>query len=407
VDLKISAKNKNIQTDVNLPASKSISNRLLIIQALSDNNITLQNISDSDDTKVMLEAFASDKKEINIGHAGTSMRFLTAYYAATGQNKIMTGSERMKNRPIAELVNALNQLGAGITYLDKAGFPPIETSGNFLSGNKISINGSISSQYITALLLIAPTLTEGLTIEITGDLISSSYVALTLGLMQQWGIKSTWKDNRIIIPNQKYSGNDFFIESDWSGASYWYEIAALADTSNIRINGVTPDSLQGDAAISDIFQKLGLKTTFENNAAIISKSNKLPNFFEFDFINNPDVVQTLVVTLCLLEIPFRISGAQTLRIKETDRIAALQKEMAKMGFVIEETEPGVLIWDKKKCTPDTNIIIETYKDHRMALAFAPAALKIGDITIADSGVVSKSYPEYWQHLKQAGFEIIS
>jgi 3-phosphoshikimate 1-carboxyvinyltransferase len=395
----------DIKATITLPTSKSISNRLLIMQALAKKHFQLFNLSDSDDTQVMLEAFKSVDSEINIGHAGTSMRFLTAYYAATGQNKIITGSGRMKNRPIHELVNALNQLGADIKYAEKTGFPPVVTSGKILTGNNLEINGSISSQFITALLLVAPTLSQGLTIHITGTLISSSYVSLTLGLMENFGIKSLWKDNMIHIEPQEYRGKDMTVEADWSGASYWYEIAALSDSAELKIHGLSENSLQGDAAVAKIFEKIGITTEFSDNIAFIKKEKTNSSFFEFNFIDNPDLVQTLVVTLCLLGIPFRISGAYTLRIKETDRITALQNEMNKLGYTIQEPQKGTLTWDGNKSEPNNQISIETYKDHRMALAFAPAALKIKNIHILDAGVVSKSYPNYWNDLGIAGFEI--
>ncbi len=395
----------SLSLTVDLPASKSISNRLLIIRALSENNFEIKNISDSDDTNVMLKAFSENKEIVDIHHAGTSMRFLTAYFAAIGQKKTITGSDRMKNRPIKELVNALNQLGANITYAEKEGYPPVITSGKPLAGSHITINGSISSQYITALLLIAPVLPIGLTIDITGKLMSSSYVALTLGLMKQFGVNATWEGNSIYVPHQSYKGTEASVEGDWSGASYWYEISALSNNADITIQGLTENSLQGDAALAKIYTKLGVTTTYEKNAVRLTKCAVTSERFEYDFINNPDSVQTAVVTLCLLGIPFTIKGAETLRIKETDRIAALQVEMKKLGFVIDEPRPGTLSWDGQTCEPQKQIAIDTYNDHRMALAFAPAALRFKNITINDAMVVTKSYPKYWEHLKMAGFEI--
>ena len=394
-----------IKAEINLPTSKSISNRLLIIQALAANSFQIKNLSDSDDTEVMLKAFASGNEVVDIHHAGTSMRFLTAYYAATSQKKTITGSERMKNRPIKELVNGLNQLGANIRYAEKEGYPPVVTSGQPLSGNVLSINGNISSQYITALLLVAPTLPQGLTIKIEGELISSSYLKMTLRLMKQYNISVTWENNTIYIPNQKYQGTDCIVEGDWSGASYWYEISALSDNAEIKIHGLTQNSLQGDSALVGMFEKIGVKTEFGDNFITLSKFPIKEKFFEYDFINNPDMVQTLVVTLCLLNIPFRISGADTLRIKETDRIAALQAEMKKLGFSITEPEKGVLAWDGKFNEPIESISIDTYNDHRMALSFAPAAIKTGKIVINNAEVVSKSYPSFWSDLKKAGFDI--
>jgi 3-phosphoshikimate 1-carboxyvinyltransferase len=397
---------QKIHGEITLPSSKSISNRLLIIKALASDSFRIENLSDSDDTRVMTEAFKKNEDLISIGHAGTSMRFLTAYYAATCQKKIITGSERMKNRPIRELVDGLNQLGADISYLEKEGFPPIQTSGNQLQGNSISISGNISSQFITALLLIAPVLPKGLTINIKDKLISSSYVHLTLQLMKLFGVNSNWTNNKISIEPQPYKGSDISVEADWSGASYWYEIAALANEADIVIQGLSANSLQGDAACAQIFEKLGIQSKFfTDNSVRLTKAKCDLQFFEFDFLNNPDLVQTLVVTLCLSKIPFKISGADTLRVKETDRIAALQKEMLKMGYRIKETAPGVLAWDGEQSEPEKHIIIDTYKDHRMALAFAPAAIIMRNVVINDATVITKSYPNYWEDLAKVGFEI--
>ncbi|HEX2936812.1 MAG TPA: 3-phosphoshikimate 1-carboxyvinyltransferase [Bacteroidales bacterium] len=395
----------SLSLTVDLPASKSISNRMLIIRALTENNFEIKNISDSDDTNVMLKAFAEDKEIVDIHHAGTSMRFLTAYFAATGQKKTITGSDRMKNRPIKELVNALNQLGANVTYAEKEGYPPVITSGKALTGDRITINGSISSQYITALLLVAPVLPNGLNVEIVGKLMSSSYVALTLGLMKQFGVNASWEGNVIRVPHQKYLGNEAFVEGDWSGASYWYEMVALSKEADITINGLTGNSLQGDSALANIYEGLGVKTSYKSNAVRLTKCAVIAKKLEYDFIDNPDSVQTAVVTSCLLGIPFTITGAETLRIKETDRIAALQIEMKKLGFIIEEPRPGTLSWEGQTCEPQKQIAIDTYKDHRMALAFAPAAMRFKNLTINDAMVVTKSYPKYWEHLEMAGFEI--
>jgi len=311
----------------------------------------------------------------------------------------------MKNRPIRELVNGLNQLGADIIYLEKEGFPPLQTSGKPLKGSKIEIDGSISSQFITALLLVAPAMPEGLSVHITGKLISSSYVKLTLELMKCFGIEYQWDNNVICIASQTYQGGDLAVEADWSAASYWYQIAALADDANLIIHGLSSHSLQGDAAVVGLFEQLGVRSNFVDNAVLLRKESCSLKFFEFDFINNPDLVQTFVVTLCLMGIPFKISGAETLRIKETDRIAALQTEMGKLGFKINETSEGVLQWDGIHTEPGKYITIDTYKDHRMALAFAPAALKLGQIVINDAMVVTKSYPGFWDDLSVAGFDV--
>ncbi len=401
----LNCNNSEINGEIVLPASKSINNRLLIIRALSGKNFVINNLSDSDDCKVMLNALQNKESLIDIGHAGTSMRFLTAFYAATAQLKVITGSERMKNRPIRELVDGLNQLGANITYVEKEGYPPVRTSGKKLTGNQLYINGGISSQFITALMLVAPSLAHGLTIHITGKLISSSYILLTLQLMKSFGVDAIWEGQSITILPQIYRKHDCTVEADWSAASYWYEIAALAEKADIVIHGLSHNSFQGDSALALLFEKLGIRSEFLNNAVRLTKTETQTSFFEFDFINNPDLVQTFVVALCLKNIPFRISGADTLRIKETDRIAALQTEMAKFGFNIQEPTAGVLIWDGKKVTTNKLLFIDTYKDHRMALAFAPATLYYKNLVINDAMVVTKSYPNYWGDLRSVGFEV--
>ena len=401
----LNCNNSEIKGEIALPASKSINNRLLIIRALSGKNFVINNLSDSDDCKVMLNALQNKESLIDIGHAGTSMRFLTAFYAATAQSKIITGSERMKNRPIRELVDGLNQLGANITYVEKEGYPPVRTSGKELTGNQLHINGGISSQFITALMLVAPSLPNGLTIHISGKLISSSYVLLTLQLMKSFGVDAIWEDQSITIAPQLYRGHDCTVEADWSAASYWYEIASLAEKADIVIHGLSHNSFQGDSTLALLFEKLGVRSEFLNNAVRLTKTVTQTSFFEFDFINNPDLVQTFVVALCLKNIPFSISGADTLRIKETDRIAALQTEMAKFGFSIKEPTAGVLTWDGKQDKASKHLFIDTYMDHRMALAFAPAAMHYKNLVINDAMVVTKSYPNYWEDLKSVGFEV--
>ena len=394
-----------------IPASKSISNRLLIMYALAGLDFPEQGLSDSDDTAVMLRALRDNPQEVNIGHAGTSMRFLTAYFTATGQSKIITGSERMKNRPIRPLVEALNQLGADIRYAEKEGFPPVVTSGRPLTGNSVRIEGSVSSQFITALLLIAPTLPDGLRVEITGTLMSGSYVDMTLSLMQQAGIACRRDLNTILIPRATYQPQNATPEADWSGASYWYELAALAPDADILLPGLSDHSVQGDSVVARLFEGLGVHTTFTPQGARLCKADVTCRHFTHHFTDCPDIVQTLAVTLCLKGIPFRLEGAQTLRVKETDRIAALQNELKKLGYTITEPEPGVLEWDGITAIDavpagPAPISIATYQDHRMALAFAPAAIRFPGLTIEEAGVVSKSYPTFWDDLRKAGFETI-
>jgi len=394
-----------LQGKVNLPSSKSISNRLLIIRALSPKDFPLAGLSDSDDTQALQQGLQSASDLIDIGHAGTSMRFLTAYFAATGQVKTVTGSERMKNRPMNDLADALNQLGADVAYLEKQGYPPVQTSGKPLSGNSIEINGNVSSQFISAMLLIAPTLPDGLTIQIKGEPVSASYIKMTLGLMQQAGVCSTCENNTITVARQDYRSEGMCVERDWSAASYWYQMAALADDAELLLEGVTDKSLQGDAMILQMARSLGIKTEFTVEGALLTKQRNLCPTMELDFTNTPDIVQTMAVTCCLNNISFRFSGAQTLRIKETDRIAALHNELLKLGYCIKETEPGVIEWNGERTEPQNPICISTYNDHRMAMAFAPAAIHFPGLQIEDPEVVSKSYPNYWNDLKSLGVEI--
>ncbi|MDR1666261.1 MAG: 3-phosphoshikimate 1-carboxyvinyltransferase [Bacteroidales bacterium] len=397
---------KDILTgEIELPLSKSISNRLLMIRSLSGSRLDTDGLSDSDDTRVMAEGLKTAAEVIDIGHAGTSMRFLTAYFAATARAKTVTGSERMKERPIRDLVDALNQLDAGIQYLENTGYPPVRTSGRPLSGKTLHINGDISSQFVTALLLIAPTLPDGLTVCICGDLVSTSYVRMTLGLMRQAGVESLWTGQQITVAAQSYHPSGIGCEHDWSAASYWYECAALSAKVSILLKGVTADSLQGDAAAASLFKRLGVETRYISGGALLTKGTEQPTYFDFDFINAPDIVQTLAVCLCLKNIPFRFSGVRTLRVKETDRIAALRNELLKLGFILSAPHPDIIEWNGEKQPPQKEITIATYHDHRMAMAFAPAAMIFPGIRIENPGVVSKSYPNFWKDLATAGFSI--
>ena len=393
---------EKLQGKVNLPSSKSISNRLLVIRALSPGGFPLARLSDSDDTQALQRGLQSSSDVIDIGHAGTSMRFLTAYFAATGWAKTITGSERMKNRPISDLVDALNQLGAGIVYFGKQGCPPVRTSGKPLSGNSIEISGNLSSQFISAMLLVAPTLPDGLTIWIKGEPVSVSYIKMTLGLMQQAGVRTTWENNVIAVVRQDYHSEGICVERDWSAASYWYQMAALSADAELLLEGVIGKSLQGDAVISQMACSFGVKTAFTPEGALLTKHNNACSMLNLDFINTPDLAQTMAVTCCLNNTRFRFSGVQTLRVKETDRIAALQNELLKLGYCIEATEPGVIEWNGKRSEPQRQPCISTYHDHRMAMAFAPAAILFPGLQIENPEVVSKSYPNFWNDLKKIG-----
>jgi 3-phosphoshikimate 1-carboxyvinyltransferase len=392
---------------IHLPTSKSISNRLLIMSSLSGNRLIPKGLSESDDTVAMKKILQSSSPEHNVGHAGTAMRFLTAYFACKPGEVILTGSERMKNRPIGILVDLLKELGARIDYLGKEGFPPLRISGGKLKGGKRVINSEVSSQYISALLLIAPCLPGGLELVLKGNMVSASYINLTLQLMNRAGIRYTWNKNDIKIEEGNYLSGLFEVEPDWTAASYWFEMTALAKKADIFIPGLTPDSLQGDSALVVIFERLGVRTAFEENGINLLKTKTFPDFFEYDFTLNPDLVQTIIPTCVLKNIPFRFTGTQTLRIKETDRILALHDEMKKFGVQLDYSDSGDWVsWDgKSHFSSKETVLINTYDDHRMAMGFAPICLKTGEIGITDPMVVTKSYPGYWDDLRKCGFEV--
>ncbi len=390
--------------DIQLPASKSISNRALILNALAYSDLPVRNLSDSDDTQVLFRALNSDGKHFDIGAAGTSMRFLTAFLSKIIGEWTITGSERMKQRPIKLLVEALNSLGAKIEYIEKEGFPPLRIFGSALKGGEITLDGGISSQYISALLMIAPTMQEGLKISLTGNIISKPYINLTLQMMSEFGVKSYWKENTITIPPQIYQPAACVVESDWSAASYWYEMLLLCGKGEIFLRGLHKNSFQGDAKIAGLFAKMGVKTTCKKDGVLLSLNGISVPKLNYNFVDEPDMAQTFVVTCCLQNIPFHFSGLQSLKIKETDRIAALIREMQKLGYEVEETADSVLEWQGKRCPRADKIVIDTYEDHRMAMAFAPAAFKT-EIAINNPQVVSKSYPAFWDDLQKAGFEL--
>jgi 3-phosphoshikimate 1-carboxyvinyltransferase len=405
---EVSIKNKIVKATINLPSSKSISNRALIINALSYNPYPLQNLSDSDDSMVLSAALNSNSHKFDIGHAGTAMRFLTAFLAKIVGEWEVTGSERMQQRPISILVDALNSIGAQITYLKNEGFPPLKIMGSNLTGKTIELDGSVSSQYISALLLIAPTVRNGLTLKLKGDITSRSYIDLTLKLMAKFGIQYRWEGNEIAVPEQNYFPREFTVEADWSGASYWYEILSLCVSGEILLNNLELKSLQGDANIADWFIQFGVTSIQKKDGVLLTKTENIsPEKLVHDFIDNPDVAQTMACLCVAKKIPFHFSGLKTLKIKETDRISALQNELAKFGAKLTEPVAGELAWNgtiELKRVTETPLI-ETYHDHRMALAFAPMALAGKQIKINDPLVVTKSYPQFWNDLKNAGFKI--
>jgi len=399
----------HITGEVILPASKSISNRALAINMLAGNAKTPVNLSDCDDTRVMLKWLNDRPSTIDIGAAGTAMRFSTALLAVTEGSHIITGSERMKKRPIGILVNALRQLGAQIEYVEDDGFPPLRIVGNnSLEGGIISLPGNVSSQYISAMLMIGPTLKTGLTLRLTGEIISRPYINMTIAIMHSFGANVQFAtDNTIVVKPGKYNPNDYTVENDWSAASYWYEIIALANNTDatIYLPNLYKNSLQGDCKGAEVFRKLGVETQYTSNGVTIRKTPISIASLEYDFVEMPDLAQTFVVTCCMLGVHFHFTGLQSLKIKETDRINALKVEMKKLGYVIEDRNDSELLWQGELCKPMDNCSIDTYEDHRMAMAFAPVSMKIGKININDPHVVTKSYPHYWDDLKKVGFEL--
>jgi 5-enolpyruvylshikimate-3-phosphate synthase len=396
---------QKVTGEIKLPASKSISNRVLIINALSYSEHAVSNVADCDDTNVMLKALESDDCNFDIGAAGTSMRFLTAFLSKIVGEWTITGTERMKNRPIRILVDALNKLGAKIEYMEKEGFPPLRIFGSALQGGDLSLDGSVSSQYISALLMVAPTMENGLNLTLEGNVISKPYINLTLRLLEEFGIKSSWVGNTIKIKPQEFVPKAFTVESDWSAASYWYQIAALSKEFDIELLGLYKNSYQGDSKLTEVFNKLGIVTKYTDKGVRLLKGDFVTEKLVNNFVDQPDLAQTFVVTCCLMGIPFYFSGLQTLKIKETDRILALKNEMKKLGYLITDKNDSILEWNGERCEPEAEPVIATYEDHRMAMAFAPAALKMDHITIAEPQVVSKSYPQYWEHLVSVGFGI--
>ena len=399
----------HITGEVILPASKSISNRALAINMLAGNAKTPVNLSDCDDTRVMLEWLNNRPSTVDIGAAGTAMRFSTALLAVTEGSHIITGSERMKKRPIGILVNALRQLGAQIEYVEDDGFPPLRIVGNnSLEGGIISLPGNVSSQYISAMLMIGPTLKKGLTLQLTGEIISRPYINMTIAIMHSFGANVQFAtDNTIVVKPGKYNPNDYTVENDWSAASYWYEIIALANNTDatIYLPNLYKNSLQGDCRGAEVFRKLGVETQYTSNGVTLRKTPISIASLEYDFVEMPDLAQTFVVTCCMLGVHFHFTGLQSLKIKETDRINALKVEMKKLGYVIEDRNDSELLWQGELCKPMDNCAIDTYEDHRMAMSFAPASMKIGKININDPHVVTKSYPHYWDDLKKVGFEL--
>ena len=396
--------NEQIIENIFISGSKSESNRLLILQKLFD-GITINNLSDSDDTHHLQHALLTNDTSINIGHAGTAMRFLTAFFATqSNRTVVLSGSERMHQRPIKILVDALRSLGAEITYTEKDGFPPLQIRGKKLIKNNVKINGNISSQYISALLLIAASLPNGLRIQLLGDITSIPYIKMTLLLLNRVGVSTNFEGQYIHVkPYLKPKEQVLVVESDWSSASYFYSIIALSKVgSEIGLSSYSKESLQGDSVLAKIYLHFGVETSFKENSILLRKTKESSkDLLKIDLNKAPDIAQTIAVTCFGIGISCNLNGLHTLKIKETDRLEALQKELSKLGAIISVTDNSLNLKASSKI--NSNISIETYNDHRMAMAFAPLAIKT-PIQILDAGVVTKSYRNFWEDMQQIGFQ---
>lgn len=408
MDYRIYPPDGFVEASVRLPLSKSISNRALIINALTPGAAPLSEMARCDDTAALSAALSADDGTINIGAAGTAMRFLTAYFAASpGRQVTLDGSERMHQRPIGQLVDALREAGADISYTGREGFPPLAINGKRLKGGDVKIEGAISSQYVSALLMVAPTMTDGLSLKIGGELPSMPYIKMTLQMMEQRGVEAiVGPDSIDIAPGRYRLPDDNSIEEDWSAASYWYEITALS-AGSVTLPGLSPQSLQGDARCVEIFERLGVLTERDDDCGglALTPSPDAHSRLELDLSEQPDLAQTLAVTAAVLGVPFRLSGLSSLKIKETDRLEALRKELDKLGIIAETERDEALIWEGRRHPVFEMPRIDTYRDHRMAMAFAPVAIFCPGIIINDIEVVSKSYPGFWDDLSAAGFTL--
>lgn len=406
--LSISHKSKVLKGEIHLTSSKSESNRALIIKALCDNDFEIDNLSISNDTVVLQKLLNSQDSELSVNLAGTAMRFLTAYLALQGGEVILTGAQRMKERPIKVLVDVLHEMGADINYQENDGFPPLKINGRKLNGGKVKIDGGISSQYISALLMIAPKLENGLVIEFDGDIISRPYINMTIEMMRSFGVEVRWGNNSIMVKAGNYFAKEFKVEADWSAASYWYSMVALAKEADITLYGLKEESLQGDAVVQEIYKNFGVQTEFVEGGIRLTKNSSLitqNSSLNIDFVNCPDIAQTVAVTCAALNMNARFTGLKTLRIKETDRIAAMKVELSKLGFSIDVEGDDILINSMTSLHRAKQTRVGTYDDHRMAMAFAPLAL-YDSITIQDEDVVGKSYPNFWKDIEGVGFEML-
>lgn len=400
----ISKKDKIIRGSIHLSGSKSISNRVLIIEALCGKNFEKENLATANDTLLMHQLLHSDEKIIDAHDAGTTYRFLTAFLSVQNGEKILTGTDRMKQRPIGDLVNALRELGASIDYGEQDGFPPLKIAGKKLSGGKIKVKANVSSQFVSALLLIAPTLQNGLQIELSGPVVSEPYIAMTLKLMNYFGIDFSKSGNTISVPHQNYSAKNIFIESDWSAASYFYEMVSLSNEASLELNGLMQNSFQGDSKIAEMMTELGVETSFQPKKILLTKNNQQKTSpLHFNLNDQPDLAPALFCACAGNSRKAIFSGIGHLKYKESNREEALQTELSKCGITFTKKNDGLILEGSFR---GTTIPFQTYKDHRMAMAFAPLAFVNGELIIDDPHVVKKSYPEYWNDLEKLGFQIL-
>lgn len=393
-----------IQGEITLNGSKSISNRILMIQAILGDEFSVSGLSNAKDT-VTLKGLLDKLHEpiLDAGEAGTAYRFMTAYLAWKGKNQVLMGTKRMCERPIGVLADALNELGAKISYVGKEGYPPLQMKPHEANewGKRITIGAHVSSQFISALLLIAPVLPNGMELILEGKIISRPYIQMTLNLMEEFGILALWHNDMIKVPNQEYQGKPFVIEADWSAASYYYSLAAIATEAKIQLNGLQKESVQGDAVLVDIMKEFGVKTSFNAQGILLEKVACEIKDFKYDCSDCPDLAQTLAVMCAALNVNALLTGLETLTIKETDRINAVKTELEKLGCVVDTTEDS--LWVKKGISNrNQKIKVSTYKDHRMAMAFAPLALILDKVKMEDKTVVCKSYPKFWEDFKTLG-----
>jgi 3-phosphoshikimate 1-carboxyvinyltransferase len=404
--LQLSSPNdKKIQKAIAITGSKSETNRSLLLQALFP-NIKIENLSNSDDGEVMQKGLAKSTGEVDIHHAGTAMRFLTGYFASQeGKQVTLTGSQRMQERPIKVLVEALQSLGADIQYEKEVGYPPLKITGKKLKKSQVSLPANISSQYISALLLVAPSLENGLELELIGKITSVPYIKMTLALLEQIGVETSFEGNKIkVAPKKAVENTTLVVESDWSSASYFYSIAAMCEVgTEIQLSSYKQNSLQGDSILADIYKDFGVETVFSNNTILLKKTAGVQsNHLEYDLSNAPDIAQTIAVTCLGLGIGCHLTGLHTLPIKETDRLAALQTELGKFGATVDIDSESLTLTAQKQLRSE--VAVDTYNDHRMAMAFGPLVLKAAFI-VNDAEVVSKSYPDFWKDLRTLGFGI--